>query len=281
LQPTTGNNLTIAAPPPEDLAATTNSYLEVLLTATDSAGLSSTVSRIITPRTVSVTLASVPSGRTVTVNGSAFVTPATITSWEGYALNVDVPTQAGYAFVSWSDGGARAHTITTPATATTYTATLRAALSVNINFQPANAAVPASYLVDSGAVFGARGNGQSYGWNQSNASTSRDRNAANSPDQRYDTLQHMQKAENANARWELAVPNGTYSVRIVAGDASHYDSRFRINAESVLALDATPTSAARWVDRTVSVAVSDGRLTVSNASNASNNKICFIEVRGQ
>jgi glucose/arabinose dehydrogenase len=281
LLPTAGNNLTITAPPPEDLAATTNSYLEVLLTATDSAGLSSTVSRIITPRTVTVTLASVPSGRTVTVNGSTFVTPTTITSWDGYALNIDVPAQAGYEFVSWSDGGARAHTITTPASATTYTATLRAALSVNINFQPANAAVPAGYLVDSGAAFGARGNGQSYGWNRSNGSTARDRNAANSPDQRYDTLQHMQKAENANARWELAVPNGTYSVRIVAGDASHYDSRFRINAESVLALDATPSSAARWVDRTVSVTVSDGRLTVSNASNASNNKLCFIEVRGQ
>jgi len=281
LLPTAGNNLTVTAPPPEDLAATTNSYLEVRLTATDSAGLSSTVSRIITPRTVNVTLASAPSGRTVTVNGTPLTTPATITSWEAWAFNVDVPAQAGFEFVSWSDGGARAHVITTPASPATYTATFRSALSVNVNFQPANAAVPAGYLVDSGAVFGARGNGQSYGWNANNASTARDRNAANSPDQRYDTLQHMQKPENANARWELAVPNGTYSVRIVAGDASHFDSRFRINAEGVLAIDATPTSAARWVDRTVSVTVSDGRLTVTNAANASNNKLCFIEVRGQ
>jgi len=281
LQPTSGNNLTVTAPPPEDLGAATNSYLEVLLTATDSAGLTATVSRIVTPRTVNLTFASAPSGRTLLIDGVSTVTPATITSWEAYALNVDVPSQAGFEFVSWSDGGARAHTITTPASAATYTATFRATLSVSINFQPANAAVPAGYLADSGAVFGARGNGQSYGWNLSNASTARDRNASNSLDQRYDTLQHLQKPENPNARWELAVPNGSYRVRIVAGDASNFDSRFRIAAEGVIAIDATATSATRWFDNTVTVSVADGRLTVSNATSASNNKICFIEVRAQ
>jgi len=49
----------------------------------------------------------------------------------------------------------------------------------------------------------------------------------------------------------------------------------------VLAIDATPTSATRWIDNTVTVNVADGRLTVTNASSASNNKICFIEVRSQ
>jgi hypothetical protein len=49
----------------------------------------------------------------------------------------------------------------------------------------------------------------------------------------------------------------------------------------VLAIDGTPTSATRWLDNTVTVSVSDGRLTVSNATSASNNKICFIEVRAQ
>jgi hypothetical protein len=154
-------------------------------------------------------------------------------------------------------------------------------LSVNVNFQPAGVTVPAGYLADTGSTFAARGNGQSYGWNLNNAATSRDRNAASSPDQRYDTLQHLQKPENPNARWELAVPNGSYRVRIVAGDAGHFDSRFRIAAEGVIALDGTPTSATRWLDNTVTVTVSDGRLTITNAANASNNKICFIEVRGQ
>jgi len=282
LPPTSGNNLTITAPAPEDLAATETSFLEVRLTATDSNGLSATTTRNVDPRLVNVTFASAPSGRTLTVNGTSIVAPTTLVSWESYALNVNAPAQTGFSFVSWSDGGAQAHTIVTPASAATYTATFSGtAVGVNVNFQPAGAAVPAGYLSDTGAVFASRGNGQSYGWNIDNGTTARDRNASNSPDQRYDTLQHMQKPENPNARWELQVPNGSYRVRIVAGDASHFDSVFRISAEGVLAVSGTPTSATRWIEGTVTVSVSDGRLTIANASGAANNKLCFLEVLSQ
>jgi hypothetical protein len=121
--PTTGNNLTFQAPPPEDLAATTNSFLEVRLTATDSGGLSTTVTRNIMPKTVAITFATNPAGRTVRVNGVNMVGPTTITSWQGYVLNVAVPKQNPWKWQSWSDGGAKNHTITTPGVATTYTAT--------------------------------------------------------------------------------------------------------------------------------------------------------------
>jgi PKD repeat protein len=280
LSPTTGNGIVITAPPPEDLAATETSYLEVQLTATDSRGLRATVTRIIEPRTVDITFQSSPIGRTLTVNGTVLTTPATVTSWERYALNVDAPAQPGFVFASWSDGGAKAHTITTPATPTTYTATFTAAptTGVFINFQPATSPVPSGYLVDSGAVFASRGNGQTYGWNANNAATARDRNATNSPDQRYDTLQHLQKPENPNARWELQLANGNYRVRIVAGDPGFTDSVFRISAEGALVVSGTPTSGTRWIEGTATVAVTDGRLTVANATGASNNKICFIEV---
>jgi len=281
LPPTTGNDLTITAPAPEDLAATETSFLEVRLTATDSSGLQVVATRVVEPRLVDVTFASVPAGRTLTVNGSSIAAPTTLTSWEAYVLNVNAPAQSGHAFVSWSDGGAQAHTIATPASPATYTATFRSVASVNVNFQPAASPVPTGYLADGGAVFGARGNGQSYGWNANNAATARDRNAASSPDQRYDTLQHMQKPENPNGRWELQVPNGSYRVRVVAGDPSHFDSVFRISAEGVLAVSGTPTSANRFVDATVTVNVTDGRLTIANAAGASNNKLCFIEVSAQ
>jgi hypothetical protein len=88
----------------------------------------------------------------------------------------------------------------------------------------------------------------------------------------------MQKPENPNARWEMAVPNGTYRVRVVSGDASYTDSVYRINVEGALAINGTPTSSTRWFDNTVTVTVTDGRLTISNASGAANNKICFVEV---
>jgi hypothetical protein len=154
-------------------------------------------------------------------------------------------------------------------------------LSVKVNFQPAGSAMPSGYLADTGAVFGDRGNGFSYGWNADNSAQTRDRNASSSPDQRYDTLTHMQKPAVPNATWELAVPSGTYSVRIVAGDPSNIDSVYRLNAETTLALSGTPTSSTHWFDNTVSVAVTDGRLTVSNASGSQNNKIDFIEVTQQ
>jgi hypothetical protein len=146
---------------------------------------------------------------------------------------------------------------------------------IRINFQPAGSSVPSGYLVDSGAAFGSRGKGFSYGWNATNNHT-RDRNSTRSPDQRYDTLNHMQKGGSFS--WQLAVPNGTYTVRIVAGDPGHIDSTYRINVEGVLAINGRPTSAARWIDRTVTVTVADGQLTISNATGAANNKICFIDI---
>jgi hypothetical protein len=150
--------------------------------------------------------------------------------------------------------------------------------TIRINFQPASAPVPAGYLVDGGLLYGARGNGQTYGWNAVNTGQARDRNSTLSPDQAYDTLNHMQKAENPNAIWEIALPNGTYDVRMVSGDAGYFDSVFRIAAEGVLTVSGTPTSGSRWVEGTATVNVADGRLTLTNAAGASNNKICFVEI---
>lgn len=150
------------------------------------------------------------------------------------------------------------------------------AFAAHINYQPANTPIPAGYFADTGAVYGLRANGLTYGWNASNSSNARDRNTAS--DQRYDTLNHMQKPNLPNAKWEIAVPNGDYIVHIVCGDPTAADSIFRINAESKLVVSGTPTSANRWVEGTQTVTVSDGRLTISNGAGASNNKIDFIDI---
>lgn len=154
-----------------------------------------------------------------------------------------------------------------------------AAAPIRVNFQPASAPVPAGYLPDGGTVYGDRGNGYSYGWLADNASYARDRNSSLSPDQRYDTFTHMQWPSNSrNATWEIAVPNGSYSVRIVAGDASYYDSVHRIAAEGVLTVNGAASSSTRWVEGTATVTVGDGRLTIGNYAGASNNKIGFVEI---
>jgi hypothetical protein len=146
----------------------------------------------------------------------------------------------------------------------------------NVNFQPAGVAVPAGYVADTGAPFGAR-NGLTYGWNIDNSTNARQRNAASSPDQRYDTLTHLQKPGGGTV-WGLSVPNGTYSVHAVAGDPSAADSDFRVNIEGVLAVSGTPTNGDRWIEATVRVTVADGVLTITNAPGASNNKLSYLDI---
>ncbi len=128
LSSTAGQEVRITMPPPEDLAATKTSYLEVFLTATDSEGLSQTVARKVYPKLVDVTFRTYPTGLKLKVNGGTFTAPKTFTSWKGYKLNVSAFTQttstgATATFRSWSDGGTASHTITTPTSATGYTAT--------------------------------------------------------------------------------------------------------------------------------------------------------------
>jgi fibronectin type 3 domain-containing protein len=150
--------------------------------------------------------------------------------------------------------------------------------TAKINFTSNSKQVPTGYTNDLGSVYGARGNGLTFGWNASNTVNARDRDSSASPDERYDSFIHLQKPSNPDASWEIAVPNGTYSIHLAAGDPSAIDSIFAIDAEGVLALSGTPTAAATWIENTVTVAVTDGRLTIKNAKGAVNNKIDFIDI---
>jgi hypothetical protein len=148
--------------------------------------------------------------------------------------------------------------------------------TIKVNFQTPASSTPSGYLADSGGIFADRGNGQFYGWNQSATSFTRDRNAGNSPDQKHDTLVHMQLY--GVRTWEIAVPNGAYQVHIVAGDPSFTDSVYKINAEGILALTGTPNANNHWIEGTQTVTVADGKLTIANATGSVNNKLDYIEI---
>jgi glucose/arabinose dehydrogenase len=103
------------------------SSLELVLTATDSGGLTSTASVTLQPQTVDLTFATSPSGLQLVLNGGSAATPFTRTVIAGSNNSVSAPSPQplngnSYAFASWSDGGAQTHNITATA-ATTYTAT--------------------------------------------------------------------------------------------------------------------------------------------------------------
>jgi PKD repeat protein len=105
------------------------SFLEVELTARDSGGLTATTSVNIQPRTANLTFQSSPTGLQLTAGLTTARAPFTITAIVNGSVQVIAPDQRyhgkNYAFVSWSDGGAQAHSITVPATNATYTATYR------------------------------------------------------------------------------------------------------------------------------------------------------------
>ncbi|MCU1383514.1 MAG: hypothetical protein JWL71_2211, partial [Acidobacteria bacterium] len=409
-----------------------NVWYRLSLTVRDSGGLTQTVQRDIVPRISRLTLATSPAALQLTLDGQPVTAPFAFDSVVGIVRTVAAATPqtsggVAYAFGSWSDGGARSHSVATPAAATTYTARYNAsaggpnglngayfptatltgtsrtrvdpavdfvwgaaspaagipadhfsvrwtgqvlpqfsetytfytvsndgvrlwvngtrvvdnwtnhgttensgtvalaagqrydikmeyyedtgnatarllwsspstpkavvpnarlfaparapaAVAFAVNFQTASAAVPSGYLKDAGLVYGDRGNGHSYGWNADNSAQMRDRNSSASPDQRYDTLAYMQRPANPDAFWEIAVPNGTYTVRLVAGDAGYFDITYKLTVEGVLTVNGTSSAASRWVEGTSTVAVTDGRLTIRNASGATANKICFVEV---
>jgi glucose/arabinose dehydrogenase len=259
-----------------------NVWYRIHLTVKDSGNLTDSKFVDVSPRTSTVTLNTGPSGLQILLDDQPKTTPHSFVGVVNFTRTIEAPaTQviggATWTFVSWSDGGARRHDISTPPINSTYTATYELT-ALKLNFQPASAVIPAGYTADAGSLYGSRGGGLTFGWNGNNTSNTRDRNSARSPDQRYDTLIHMQKSPVPNARWEVAVPNGAYSVRLVAGDATQINSTYRINVEGVLAINGKPTSSNRWIEGNVTVTVSDGRLTVSNATGAKNNKLNFLEL---
>jgi glucose/arabinose dehydrogenase len=430
IAPTTGaSSGTFTIPTTGETAA--NVWYRIYLTVRDSGGLTHTTQRDVQPRTVQLTMASSPAGLPLLRDGQPVTTPTTFAAVVGIvrALGAPTPQTSGgvtYDFVSWSDGGAVTHNISTPAANTTYTATYQASTpgtgtgllgtyynnmdftgstatrtdptvnfswgagapeatiaadtfsvrwtgqvqapssgtftfytqsndgvrlwvngqqlvnnwtdhgstensgtialtggqrydirmefyenlgqavarlswssasiakavvptarlypspppttAIRVNFQPGGTPTYAGYLADTGLVYANRGNGQTYGWALDNQGQARDRNNAASPDQRYDTLIHLQKPESPDAIWEIAVPNGNYVVHVVSGDADFFDGVFRTTAEGVLVVNGAPTTTARWVEGTATVTVTDGRLTLRSGGGAVNNKICFVDI---
>jgi glucose/arabinose dehydrogenase len=107
------------------------SYLELRLTAEDSGGLTGTASVRLDPKTVHLTFASQPSGLRLTYLAETSTAPFTRRAIVGSSgsISADLTQALGervYRFVAWSDGGTRTHNVTTPGSATTYTAIYRA-----------------------------------------------------------------------------------------------------------------------------------------------------------
>ena len=188
---------------------------------------------------------------------------------------------------------------------------------VKINFEPAPGqttqglpagyVTPAGYLADTGAAYGDRGNGFSYGW-VTEASvadgTANGTIAAAQPANAHwyknivtgasnlqKTYAHFEYpgAGAAGARaWEMALANGTYQVKLSIGDtAGAFDSNYALNIEGkrfmpswvpVNPIDGSQNGGGfRSTLVTGIVQVSDGRLTIDSIG-GTNTEIQYLEI---
>ncbi|MBL8955893.1 MAG: thrombospondin type 3 repeat-containing protein, partial [Myxococcaceae bacterium] len=104
------------------------SHLTLRLRVVDSGGLPHVTTVDLQPRTVVLTVESVPPGLGIALGSASRATPFTTTVIVGSqnSITVGSPQTAGgvpYVFRSWSHGAAKDHQLTAPATATTYVAT--------------------------------------------------------------------------------------------------------------------------------------------------------------
>lgn len=103
------------------------SYLRLRLTATDSTGSTTTVSRDLRPRDIELTVATEPSGLQVSMNGEQLTGPASVRVLVGSQVSLNAPDEQkrgkkAYRFVRWSQGGDRSQVVTAPEAPATYTA---------------------------------------------------------------------------------------------------------------------------------------------------------------
>ena len=109
--------------------------------------------------TVTVTLASSPTGLSLSVGGASCTAPCTFQWTPGLSQTIAVTTspQAGatgtqYIYASWSDGLAQSHSITVPSSATTYTANFTTQYYLTTLAGSGGGITPASEWLNSGAV---------------------------------------------------------------------------------------------------------------------------------
>ncbi|MEW6219008.1 MAG: PKD domain-containing protein [Thermodesulfobacteriota bacterium] len=146
-----------------------------------------------------------------------------------------------------------------------------------VSFQPAGAAVPAGFLVDSGLSFA---NNRGYGWLPAGTRLkSVDLNKRQSPDQAHDTAVFAPPA----ARWEVALANGWYRVRIglldpMSGRQGQTGQSVQVEDEALVTQEPFGQGL-RWIEGETEVEVADGRLTLGFAGSNPLAILCWLHVQ--
>lgn len=146
-------------------------------------------------------------------------------------------------------------------------------LNKSISFQPIKSAVPEGYFVDTGAAFSVE---RTYGWTPYIGPGIVERNNPLSPGKEYDTAAFVYP----NAKWEIIAEPGSYEVTVCVGDVNNpgvYDYNVQVEGNSFIAHEKTNINN-RWIERTKTVAVADGKLTLTFLNGSNNHDIAWIKI---
>jgi len=115
-----------------------NSYIELCASVMDSAGLSSGQQcRTLQPNLANYTFDTVPSGLSLSYGGVSRITPFTVQTIVNSTAQLVAPdVQGSWAFASWSDGGARTHTVVVQSANRSFTAYYNAITTATATARP-------------------------------------------------------------------------------------------------------------------------------------------------
>jgi RHS repeat-associated protein len=150
---------------------------------------------------------------------------------------------------------------------------------LRINFQPAGTSVPAGFLADTGAASATRG-ALHFGWSWEQSHEADITHLAPSPE--WDTFI---ETTASGAAWVIDLPNGTYPIAIVSGEAA-FDGRTNAwildgGAGPTVLLDQDPGAGDYPGDFdvwTTTVTVSNGRLRIRASGVSVRPSLCFLEI---
>lgn len=216
-------------------------------------------------------------------NGKVILEPTGGKYTEGILVKAVAIPEKGYVFDNWGkefDTSSNSLKITTAEDITLKPVFIKDPMiksiysrPIKINFQPEeNFAVPYGYLPDIGGKYCKKVTGYSYGWMEGyNGSNGINPQALGV----WETYRNFEY-ENEVFKWEIALPNGVYKVKLGLGadDADVGTHGYKINVEGI------PIGNTAWINLRKkhilkNVWVEDGHLTLTGVGES---RIYFIEI---
>lgn len=142
---------------PDEGETSDNVWYEIILTVTDSDGLTGTDTVNVFPRKSLIHLTTDPEGLQLLLDDQPFVTPGTVASVEGMKRRIGVISpqavnETTFAFDGWAHGGSESQVIVTPVDDTTFTALFSIVLGVDMAIQERAITVFPNPLLDGDQV---------------------------------------------------------------------------------------------------------------------------------